>query len=717
MPHSQKPLPLDGAAAPVPVAARHPVKKTVHGVVLRDDYDWLRASNWQAALRDPAVLPAPIRSHLEAENAYAEAVLEPAGQLTEDLFAEMKGRIKQDDSSVPSPDGPWEYFESFREGGQHPMVCRRPRGGAGAETVMLDGDRLAEGKAFFDFGGAFHSPDHARLAWSFDDNGSEFFTLHVRDLASGEDLADSVPETAGDAVWSSDGSAFTYIRLDDNHRPLKVFRHALGTPAEDDRLVYEEEDATVFLSVDEATAGGLAFITGAQSDSTEVRALDLRSADAEPRLILPRRDEVKSYPDYHPAYRGEPTLFILTNADGAEDYKIVTAPLADPDPARWQELVPHRPGVLILSITVFADWLVRLERENALPRIVVRELASGVEYPIAFDEEAYALGILHGFEFATDTLRFVYSSMTTPSETFDFDMRHRSRVLRKRQEVPSGHDPADYVTRRLLAPAADGELVPVSLVYRKGLALDGTAPVLLYGYGSYGSSMPASFSTSRLSLVDRGFIYAIAHIRGGMEKGYRWYRNGKLEHKRNTFTDFIAVAEHLIGQGLTTKGRIVAHGGSAGGMLMGAIANMRPDLWGGIVAEVPFVDVINTMLDDSLPLTPPEWREWGDPIHDVEAFRRMLGYSPYDNVAAQDYPPVLALAGVSDPRVTYWEPAKWIARLRATKTDANPVLLVTHMDSGHGGAAGRFDRLKEVAKAYAFAVKVVGAPEQPGEAA
>ncbi|MCZ0737037.1 S9 family peptidase [Phreatobacter sp. AB_2022a] len=700
---------LDAAAAAAPVAARQPVEKIMHDVVLRDDYDWLRAANWQAAIRDPSLLPAPIRTYLEAENAYARAVLKPVEPLIDALFQEMKGRIKQDDSSVPAPDGAWEYYESFRLGGQHPMICRRPRGTTAGEQVMLDGDALADGKPYFDLGAAAHSPDHARLAWSHDDKGSEFFTIAVRDLATGQDLGDLVTETGGDAVWSADSTAFHYIRLDDNHRPLKVFRHAIGTDAAADRLVYEETDTTVFVGLDRATSGDVAFITGAQSDSTEVRLLDLRDPAAAPRLILPREDEVKSHPDHHPSYEGRPTLFILTNADGAEDYKVVVTPATDPARSAWRELVPHRPGVLILSITVLRRWLVRLERENALPRIVVRHLETGEEHAIAFDEEAYSLGIVGGYEFDTDTLRFAYSSMTTPSEIWDYDMARRERVLRKRQEVPSGHDPSAYVTRRLLAPAADGETVPVSLVYRKDLALDGTAPLLLYGYGSYGASMPASFSTTRLSLVDRGFVYAIAHVRGGMEKGYRWYRNGKREHKLNTFTDFIAAAEHLAAERFTAPGRIVTHGGSAGGLLMGAIANMRPELWGGVIAEVPFVDLVNTMLDDTLPLTPPEWREWGDPIRDADAFRRMLGYSPYDNVAAHAYPPILALAGVSDPRVTYWEPAKWVARLRAAKTDANPVLLVTNMDSGHGGAAGRFDRLKEVAKAYAFAIAVVGA--------
>jgi oligopeptidase B len=413
--------------------------------------------------------------------------------------------------------------------------------------------------------------------------------------------------------------------------------------------------------------------------------------------------------EHHPAFGDEPALIVLTNADGAEDFKIMIAPLANPDRANWRELVPHRPGTLILDVALFRDWLVRLERSDGLPRIVVRRLADKSEHTIEFAEEAYSLGMSAGFEFETDLLRFVYSSMTTPSEVWDYDMRTRERVLRKRQEIPSGHDPSDYVTRRVFARGHDGETVPISLIHRRGTKIDGSAPLLLYGYGAYGSAMPASFSTNRLSLIDRGFIYAIAHVRGGTEKGWRWYREGKLAHKENTFRDFISAAEHLIAERFTAKGRIVAHGGSAGGLLMGAVANMRPDLFGGIVAEVPFVDVLNTMLDDTLPLTPPEWPEWGNPITDKEAFGRLRRYSPYDNVRAQAYPAMLVLAGLTDPRVTYWEPAKWVAKLRAHKTDGQPLLLRTNMDAGHGGAAGRFDRLEEVALGYVFALRTLGA--------
>jgi oligopeptidase B len=402
-------------------------------------------------------------------------------------------------------------------------------------------------------------------------------------------------------------------------------------------------------------------------------------------------------------------LIIRTTADGAEDFKIVWTPLATPDRAHWRDLVAHRQGVYILSFTVLRDWLIRLEREDGLPRIVVRRLDSGEEHVIAFAEEAYSLGIEGGYEFATDLLRFAYSSMTTPSEIWDYDLASRIRALRKRQEIPSGHDPADYVTRRLLAPTAGGETVPISLLHRKDLVPHGNTPCLLYGYGAYGISIPAGFSSNRLSLVDRGFVYAIAHVRGGTEKGWRWYREGKLADKPNTFHDFIAASEYLIAQGWTERGRIVAHGGSAGGTLIGAVANMRPDLYAGLIAEVPFVDVLNTMLDDALPLTPPEWPEWGDPIRDAAAFRTILSYSPYENVRAQPYPAILALAGLTDPRVLYWEPAKWIARLRRLRTDRNLIAFRTNLDAGHAGAAGRFDRLKEVALTYAFAVKVAGA--------
>jgi oligopeptidase B len=438
------------------------------------------------------------------------------------------------------------------------------------------------------------------------------------------------------------------------------------------------------------------------ADTSEVRLIPADDPAAEPRLLLPRETGVTCDVSDH----GE-TLIIRTNRE-AIDFRIVTAPLDDPGPAHWADIVPHKEGRLIRSVVLFRDWLVRLEREQALPRIVVRAILDGTEHEIAFDEEAYDLALMPGYEFDTDTLRFSYSSPTTPARVYDYDMRTRERTLRKEQEIPSGHDPAAYVCRRLLAESHDGALVPVTVLHAADALLDGSAPLLLYGYGSYGYAMPAGFSPHVFSLVDRGFVYAIAHVRGGTENGYGWYLDGKLDRKKNTFLDFIAAAEDLIAENFTCAGNIVAQGRSAGGMLMGAVANVRPDLFCGILGEVPFVDVINTMCDDTLPLTPPEWVEWGDPIRDADAFDYMASYCPYTNVTDKAYPSVLATGGLTDPRVTYWEPAKWAAKLRHHNTAGTDILLYMNMDAGHGGASGRFDRLTEVALSYGFALMVTG---------
>ncbi|HKA71638.1 MAG TPA: S9 family peptidase [Xanthobacteraceae bacterium] len=690
-----------------PAAERRPARSSWHGTILTDDFAWLRAANWQEVMRDPGKLDPAIRAHLEAENQYADQALADTEALQATLFAEMKGRIKEDDSSVPATDGAYAYYLRYREGGQHPVICRRPRAG-GDEHVLLDGDELAHGKAYFHLGSTQHAPDHHLLAWASDDAGAEFYTVHVRDLATGADLADIVPDATGAVVWTNDATAFYYVRLDRNHRPSRVFRHRLGTPVEDDVLVYEESAPGYFVSVGETQSRRFGEISIHDHETSESWLIDLADPDAAPRLVAARETSIKYEVEHHPALFGQEALVLRTNADGAEDFKIAWTPLAAMGRASWRDLVAHRPGVYVLSFVLLADWLIRLEREDGLPRIVVRHLTASDEHTVAFDEEAYALGIDGGYEFATNVLRFTYSSMTTPSEVWDYNLATRSRTLRKRQEIPSGHDPSAYVTRRLQAPAKDGETVPISLLYRKGFVRDGEAPCLLYGYGAYGISMPAAFNTNRLSLVDRGFVFAIAHVRGGTEKGWRWYREGKLAKKLNTFTDFISAAEHLVAERWTQPARIAAHGGSAGGMLMGAVANMRPDAFGAIIAEVPFVDVLNTMLDDTLPLTPPEWPEWGNPIVDPDAFRMIASYSPYENVRHQNYPDMLVLAGLSDPRVTYWEPAKWVARLRQYKTNGAVLAFRTNTDAGHAGAAGRFDRLKEVALAYAFAIKMMG---------
>ncbi|HUO00489.1 MAG TPA: prolyl oligopeptidase family serine peptidase, partial [Bradyrhizobium sp.] len=523
----------------------------MHGITVSDDYAWLKDPDWQEVLRDPSVLEPAIRTYLEAENVYTESVLGHTAPLQKKLIAEMRGRIKEDDSSVPSPDGVYAYFRKFREGGQHELFGRMPRHGSESE-IILDGDELAARHDYFKFGGARHSPDHKLEAWSADVKGSEYFTIRVRDWASGKDLDDLVEETDGGVVWSADSSAFFYVRLDDNHRPMQVWLHRLGTPQASDLLVYEEQDSGWFTHIHESTSGRFCVIAGGDHETSEQRLVDLSDVTAPPRLVAARENGVQ----YSIADRGD-KLFILTNADGAIDFKIVTTPLAAPERANWRDLIPYRAGVYVMDIDLYAGHLVRLERANALPAIVVRDLNTNGEHAIAFDEAAYSLDTMGSYEFDTTNLRFSYSSMTTPSEVYDYDMASRERVLRKRQEIPSGHDPADYVTTRIMAKSYDGAEVPVSILHRKDLKRDGKAPLLLYGYGSYGMAMPASFSSNRLSLVDRGFVYAIAHIRGGSDKGWGWYLDGKRKKKTNSFEDFAASARALIAADYTSEKRIV----------------------------------------------------------------------------------------------------------------------------------------------------------------
>ncbi|MBR2536159.1 MAG: S9 family peptidase [Hyphomicrobium sp.] len=709
---------LSRPATPAPLAERRPVTTTHHGVTLTDDYGWLRAQNWQEVMRKPHLLDAGIRDYLEAENAYTASVLAPTQELQETLFQEMKARLKEDDRQVPQPHGPFEYFPRFVKGGQYAQMCRIPLGGSPDDaTVLLDGNAEAAGKKYWDLGGAAHSDDHKLLAYATDHKGSELYTIRIRDLATGADLADEIPDTRGGMIWARDSKTLFYVKVDDNQRPQFVYRHTVGTPASDDVLVYEEKDSGMFVGIGSTQSHKFITIEVHDHDTSEVHLIDADAPDSPPRIVAPRKPGHQYGVEHHWSH-----LIITTNSNDAEDFRIVQAPVHSPGIESWREIVPHRPGRLIIETAVFENHMARLEREDSLPRIVITPLVGATEvyrdildtaneHSIAFDEEAYALGMSSGYEFDTARIRFTYSSLTTPAETYDYDMATRERTLRKRQEIPSGHNPADYVTRRLFAPSYDGALVPVTLLYKKTTPLDGSAPLFLYGYGSYGIAMPAAFSTGRLSLVDRGFIFAIAHIRGGKDKGYRWYTDGKLKAKTNTFKDFIAAGEYLAAQGLTQRGRIVANGGSAGGMLMGAVANMAPDLFHAIIADVPFVDVLNTMLDKTLPLTPPEWPEWGNPIESADDFATIKSYSPYDNVEAKNYPHILALAGLTDPRVTYWEPAKWIAQLRARNASDNLVLLKTNMGAGHGGASGRFDSLKDTALNFAFALAVAGKAE------
>ena len=683
-----------------PKAEKRPTTTTWHGHHKTDNYAWLRDDDWQKVMRDPNALDSDICAYLAAENDFTAAVMDPLSDEVEDLFAEMKGRVKQDDSSVPLPDGNWSYYRRFREGGQQPVFCRRPRDG-GDEQILLDGDEAAKDTSYFKLGAFDHSPDHGLAAYALDQNGSEIFTIRFRNLDSRDDMPEVIGNSNGRLAWSADGQTILYTVLDDNHRPHAVRLHRVGTDPKDDPWVYKEQDPGFFVGVSTTVSRRFIVISAHDHQTSEAYLIPADTPDSAPYLVAPRIVGT----EYDLSDQDERFL-IRTNADKAEDFKIMTTPLDAPEPENWTELVAHEEGRLILSVDTFKDYWVRMECVDALPRIVITG-PDGAEHAIAFAEEAYALALGGSHEYDTTMVRFTYSSMTTPERVYDYDMERRQRELRKEQQVPSGHDPDDYVTRRLHLPASDGELVPVSVLHRKDTPLDGSAPVLLYGYGAYGISIPASFGTPRLSLVDRGFIYAIAHIRGGMEKGYRWYRGGRMENKKETFTDFIAVADGLIYEGMAGAGRIVAHGGSAGGMLMGAVTNLRPELFGAVLADVPFVDVLNTMLDDTLPLTPPEWLEWGNPTVFPEAYEYIRAYSPYDNVAAKDYPNIFVTAGLTDPRVTYWEPAKWVAKLRELKTDNNTICLKTNMGAGHGGASGRFDRLKETAELYAFVLSVL----------
>jgi oligopeptidase B len=685
-----------------PLAAKRPVVSRHHGVELVDEYAWLRADNWQAVWDDPSRLKADIRKHLEAENAYTQAMLAGTVSMQRSLSKEMKRRMKQDDASVPARDGTWLYYSCFPAGAEYPKLCRRPCRG-GSEIVLLDGGREAKGKSYWDLQTAIHSPDHMLLAYAVDTKGSELYTIRIRDLETGKDLPDAIPYTTGSLVWARDSRTLFYVRLDAKHRPLLVYRHIVGTRATEDILVYAEHDPAFDVNVGKTRSGAFIVIEADDHQTSEIWLIDAEVPGSAARLVAPRETGHQYSVEHH----GE-SLIITTDSDAAEDGRICEAPLAAPDRASWREIVPHRLGRSIVETVTYQRHVVRLECEDGLPRIVIRRWSDGIEHSIVFAEEAYSLSLSGSYEFDTDTLRFTYSSLTTPEQVFDYDMETRGRVLRKADDLGSGHNPADYVTRRLFASSNDGAAVPITLLCHRNTPIDGSAPLFLNGYGSYGDSVLAEFSAYWLSLVDRGFILALAHVRGGEDKGHRWARNGMREHKLNTFNDFIAVGEHLIAQGYTRRGRIVAMGASAGGTLVGAVANMAPDLFLAIIADAPFVDVLNTLLDPSLPLTPGEWVEWGNPIESKRDFELIRSYSPYDNVEPRGYPHIFAYGGLTDQRVPYWEPAKWIARLRDRKTDDNLLLLRIDMSAGHDGASGRFAQIEEVARNFAFALDVAG---------
>ena len=654
-------------------------------------------------------------AYLEAENAYTDAVMAPTEELQEKLYREMRGRIREDDSTVPEKDGDYFYYIRFEEGGQYPVYCRRFRDSGsvdregddpeGGEEVLLDANELAREQDYLRVGVFETSPDHKLLAYSLDTEGSEVYTIRIMDLATREHLDEPIPNTYYSLEWANDNLSFFYSVLDEHHRPVRVFHHRLGEDPSRDRLVYEEQDERFFVGIAKSLSRRFIYVVAGGNNMSEWRFMDAGDPDSPLTLIQPRSEDF----EYDVEDHGDRFL-IRHNGGGAKDFMVSEAPIASPGWDSWTPVVEHQPGRPILGLHCFQDYLVMEFREAGLPQVSVTRFSTGDSHRIALDDAVYGISARSGREWDTSTVRYSYSSMTTPPTVYDYDMDTRDREFRKQIEVLGGFESADYSTERLLAPARDGALVPISLVYRKGTPLDGSAPLYLYGYGSYGIILDAEFGSARLSLVDRGFIFAIAHIRGGMEMGWDWYESGKLLNKRNTFNDFIDCADHLVSRGYAAPGNIAAAGGSAGGMLMGAVVNQRPDLLRAVAAHVPFVDVLNTMLDDSLPLTTMEYNEWGNP-NDAIYYDYIKSYSPYDNVTAQDYPNLLITGGINDPRVTYWEPAKWAARLRAAKTDDNLLLLKIHMDSGHAGASGRFDRLKEVALEYAFILHCFGIEE------
>jgi oligopeptidase B len=687
-------------ATPVPPKPhKAPRTFTQLGRVRVDDYAWMKDDNWQAVLRDPTQVKADVRDHLVAENAYLDEVLANTIPLQAQLFEEMKGRIKEDDSSVPTPDGPFDYFSRYELGAQHPRHLRRPRGALDGEAILLDEEAECQGKAYYAVDAAHHSPDHNLYAWAEDDQGSEYHVIKIRDLATGEILPGGPTSASGSFAFSPDSQWLYWVWRDPNARPARIYRRPARGGA--DVLIYEEADEGMFLGVGVTADDSHMLIEASNQETSEVWIIPAATPEAAPVVAQTREDGLRYDLDHW-----SDRWVIRTNADSAVDFALMESLEPIPSRATWRPWIPYKPGRLIAGAAPYKNYLIRLERENALDRLVVMS-RDGSERAIDFEEEAYALNLSGGYEYDTALTRFVYQSPTTPRQWVDYDMASGARTVRKVQDVPSGHDPAAYETRRLTAIASDGAEAPITILMKRGTPLDGSAPLLLYGYGAYGIPETPIFSTARLSLVDRGWIWASAHVRGGSDKGWAWFLDGRKFKKINTFTDFIACAEHLIGEGYSRAGRLAAYGGSAGGMLMGAIANMRPDLWGAIIAAVPFVDVLNTMSDTSLPLTPPEWPEWGNPLEDPAAYDYIASYSPYENVAPRPYPAILATGGLSDPRVTWWEPEKWIARLRECTTSGRPVLLRINLDAGHGGASGRFDRLKEIALDYAFAIWAV----------
>ena len=673
-----------------PVAEKHPQVLVVHGDERIDDYFWMRDSN------DPNVI-----AYLEAENAYTDAMMQHTQGLQTTLYSEMLARIKETDLSVPYRKDDYYYYSRTEEGKDYPIYCRKKGSLDASEEILLDQNELAKGYDYFSLGTFQVSPNHQLLAYSVDASGAEKHTLFFLDLNTFELYPETLTETYYSFAWGNDNRTVFYTKVDSTNRPFQLWRHTLGSRPEDDVLIYQEPDEAYFLSVGKTRSQAYILMSLGSKVTSEVHYLDAHNPTNSFQVIHPRQQGMEYSIEHH-----SDRFYIVTN-DEAINFKLVKTPVAKPSKDNWQTVIPHREDVLLSSVSAFADYLVISERKGGLPMIRVQKTSTGEEQDIRFPEPTYSISPGNNPEFNTTTLRFNYTSLITPFSVFDYDMETKQRELKKETEVLGGYDRTQYESEWIMATASDGTEIPLSIVYKKGLQKDGTNPLFLTAYGSYGVSYPASFSSTRLSLLNRGVIVVIAHIRGGGEMGRKWYEDGKFLHKKNTFTDFIACAEHLITQKWTSSDRLAISGGSAGGLLMGAVINSRPELFKVVLAAVPFVDVVTTILDTSLPLSALEWEEWGNP-NDKTYYDYMKSYSPYDNVKPQDYPNILITAGLNDSRVKYWEPAKWTAKLRELKTDNNILLLKTNMGAGHGGASGRYESLKETAFEYAFVLDCLG---------
>ena len=672
-----------------PSLKKIPHEMTIHGHTRVDNYYWLKERDNQEVI-----------DYLKAENAYMEAMMKHTEPLQNQLFDEIVGRIRQNDMSVPVKHHGYWYYTRFEEGMEYPLYCRR-LDGTEDEQVLLDGYQMSKGYTYFDVGGYSVSPNNELIAYSIDTVSRRQYQIFFKEIATGKMFTEVIGNTSGNMVWANDNKTIFYSVKDESLRSCRIMRHELGTDPKDDVEVYYEDDATYYAFVSKTKSEKYIVIILESTLTSEIRFIDADHPHDEFKVFNPRQHDllygVGHYGDY---------FYILTNADGAKNYKIMRTPIGATEKENWEEVISHRDDVLIEDYDIFKDFLVIEERWQGLVNLRVMTWDGKTDYYINFGEPAYTVETSANPEFDTHYLRYIYTSMTTPASVYQYDMECQTAELLKRQEVVGGFEPSDYVTERLMAPAKDGVMVPISLVYKKGLVKNGDNPLVLYGYGSYGSSMDAYFSIARISLLERGFVWAITHVRGGEEMGRWWYDEGKLLNKKNTFTDFIACAEYLVKQGFTNSRKMFAMGGSAGGLLVGAVANMAPQLFRGIVAQVPFVDVVTTMLDDSIPLTTGEYDEWGNP-NEKEYYDYMLSYSPYDNVEAKDYPAMFVSTGFQDSQVQYWEPAKWVAKLRELKTDDNPLYLKTDMDYGHGGASGRFEPFHEVAMEYAFMLDLI----------